>query len=86
MEGQMKSSLLNFVSMIPMFMNMLQVKINYGLSFIPVINISLILNSIIHSEFNIGYFMVMIVSNLVFAIIVIKIISKLYKSDKVLFG
>ena len=86
MEGQMKSSLLNFVSMIPMFMNMLQVKINYGLSFIPVINISLILNSIIHSEFNIGYFVVMIVSNLVFAIIVIKIISKLYKSDKVLFG
>ena len=65
---------------------MMEIELNTTLALIPFINVSLLINQILANAVNMQYFMIMIVSNLVFIYIILKAISKLYKSDKILFS
>ena len=77
---------LTFITFIPMFMSMMGTKINTIFALIPYVNINLLLNDIISGSCNMKYYLLMIVSNLVFSFIILKAITKLYKSDKILFS
>lgn len=85
-EAQNSTQPLAFISMIPMFMSMMGTKLTAVLSLIPFVNINLMLSDIISGEVNAMYFVLMAVSTIVFVMIILKAIAKLYKSDKILFS
>ena len=85
-EAQNSTQPLAFISMIPMFLSMMGTNLNTTLSLIPFVNVNLLLADIISNTVNIQYFLITIVSNIVFIFIVLKAVIKLYKSDKILFS
>ena len=85
-EAQNSSQPLSFLCLVPMFISMMEIELNTTLSLIPFVNVSLLINQILANAVNMQYFMIMIVSNIVFIYIILKAISKLYKSDKILFS
>ena len=85
-EAQSAIEPLTIVNMIPMFMSMFGTKLDTTMSLIPFININLMLSDIISNTVNIQYFMLTIISNIVFIYIALNAIVKLYKSDKILFS
>lgn len=85
-EAQNSSQPLSFLCLIPMFISMMEIELNTTLALIPFINVSLLINQILSNSVNMQYFMIMVVSNITFIYIILKAISKLYKSDKILFN
>ncbi len=85
-EAQNSSQPLSFLCLIPMFISIMGIELNTTLALIPFINVSLLINQIIANSVNMQYFMIMVISNLAFIFILLKAISKLYKSDKILFS
>ena len=85
-EAQNSTQPLAFVSMIPMFLSMMGTKLDSTLALIPFVNVNLLLSDIISNTVNMQYFMITIISNFVFVFIVMKAVSKLFKSDKILFS
>ena len=84
-EAQNKAQPLAFITMIPMFISMMGIKIDFKLSLIPFINVNLLMSEIIANTLNINYYIISLLSNTVFTLIILKLIDKLYKSDKILF-
>jgi len=85
-EAQNSSQPLSFLCLIPMFISMMEVELNSVLALIPFINVSLLTNQVLSNSVNMQYFMIMVISNIAFIYIILKAISKLYKSDKILFS
>ena len=85
-EAQNSTQPLAFISLIPMFISMMGTKLNLTLSLIPFINVNLLLNEIISNSVNMKYFALSMLSNIVFIFAVLKAVTKLYKSDKILFS
>ena len=85
-EAQSATGPISVLAMIPMFMVMMGTQLNTTLACIPFINVALILNDIMANTVNIQYLLITIVSNIVFIVIALKAIAKLYKSDKILFS
>ena len=85
-EAQNSTQPLAFITMIPMFLSMMGTKLDMILSMIPFVNVNLLLSDIISNAVNMQYFMITIISNIVFIIIVMKAVIKLFKSDKILFS
>ena len=85
-EAQSAIEPLTIVNMIPMFMSMFGTKLDTTISLIPFININLMLSDIISNTVNMQYFILTIISNIVFIYIALNAIVKLYKSDKILFS
>ena len=85
-EAQNSTQPLAFISLIPMFISMMGTKLNLTLSLIPFINVNLLLNEIISNSVNMKYFTLSMLSNIVFIFAVLKAVTKLYKSDKILFS
>ncbi len=85
-EAQNTTQPLTFLSIIPMFLSMMGTKLNFTLSLIPFVNVNLLLSDIISNTVNMRYFMITVVSNIVFIFIVMKAVIKLFKSDKILFS
>ena len=85
-EAQNSSQPLSFLCLVPMFISMMEIELNTTLALIPFVNVSLLINQILANAVNMQYFMIMIVSNIAFIYIILKAISKLYKSDKILFS
>ena len=85
-EAQSAIEPLTIVNMIPMFMSIFGTKLDTTISLIPFININLMLSDIISNTANIQYFILTIISNIVFIYIALRAIVKLYKSDKILFS
>ena len=85
-EAQNSSQPLSFLCLVPMFISMMEIELNTTLALIPFVNVSLLINQILANAVNMQYFMIMVVSNIVFIYIILKAISKLYKSDKILFS
>ena len=85
-EAQNSSQPLSFLCMIPMFITLMGIELDLKLALIPFVNVSLLINQIMANSVNMQYFMAMILSNLVFITIILRAISKLYKSDKILFS
>lgn len=85
-EAQNSTQPLAFVSLIPMFLTMMGTKLSASLAAVPFINVYLLLNDIISNTVNMQFFAIVAASTIVFIFIVLKAVTKLYKSDKILFS
>ena len=85
-EAQNSTQPLSFLCLIPMFISMMKIEFTTTFAIIPFINVSLLIEQVLVNTVNMQYFMIMVVSNIAFIYIVLKAISKLYKSDKILFS
>lgn len=86
-EAQIKLSILSYLSMIPMFTNILSITpdtIFYYL--IPIVNCVQILMDIFSNNYNILYILITLISTIIISAITIYLVIKKYKSEKVLFG
>ena len=88
-EAQSALTPLIFTVMIPMFLEILDIKLNSCLSLIPVISHTMLLEQVICNTLTtttiINIFL-MFTSTILITIIIIKIITKVYKSEKILFS
>ena len=88
-EAQSALTPLSFTVMIPMFLEILDIKLNSYLSLIPVISHTMLLEQVICNTLTtttiINIFL-MFTSTILITIIIIKIITKVYKSEKILFS
>lgn len=88
-EVQSALTPLSFTVMIPMFLEILDIKLNSCLSLIPVISHTMLLEQVICNTLTtttiINIFL-MFTSTILITIIIIKIITKVYKSEKILFS
>lgn len=85
-EAQSALTPVNFITMIPMFFNILDIKLNYGISFLPIVSHTMLLDCAINNNLNIGYFLISFISTIIYSFIVVQVITKMYKSERVLFA
>lgn len=88
-EAQSALTPLSLLSMIPMFLELMGVELTTALAFVPGVNHSMLLNTIICS--NIGSqdyinIIITLVSTVVYTLVVVKYLSKIYKSEKIIFA
>ncbi len=84
-EAQSMLTPLSFVVMVPMFMDILGIKMNYFFSLIPIINHTLLINQIFIGKIDTLNLLLMFLSTIICIILIIKYLTKLYKSEKILF-
>ncbi|MBQ6495170.1 MAG: ABC transporter permease [Bacilli bacterium] len=85
-EAQSSSQVLNVITIIPMMISIMGIKITSFFYLIPIINYVQILMDIFSKEFNILNIFIVLISSIIYVIIVIYIITRQYKEEKVLFG
>ena len=86
-EAGIKLGFLQYLSMIPVFTNMLSIKTESLVYYaIPIVNSVQSLMDIFSNNFNVTNILVTIISTLVLSLITIFIIIKKYNQEKVLFG
>ena len=71
---------------VPMFIEMLNIKLNGFLNFIPILNHSFVLNDIFSGNINILNIIIVLISSIMYSVILIYIIIREYKSEKILFN
>ena len=84
-EAQSKLQILSFVSIIPMFAQLVDVK-SVILDYIPLVNCGLALNKVLTNTFTIDSLIIMLVTTIIYTVLIIIYISKQYKSEDTLFG
>ena len=77
---------ISLVTCIPMFLEMLNINISGVLSFIPIINHTIVINNILTSSININNILITIISSIIYIIVLLLFINKMYKSEKILFN
>ena len=86
-EAGIKLSILQYVSMIPMFTNILSISTDSVIYYaIPIVNCVQILMDIFSNNFNTLNILVTIISTLILSCITVFLIIKKYNQEKVLFG
>lgn len=85
-EAQSALTPISLVTCIPMFLEMLNINISGLLSFIPIINHTIVINNILTSSININNILITIISSIIYIIVLLLFINKMYKSEKVLFN
>ena len=88
-EAQSALTPVSFLTMVPMFMNILEVKLNYAIACIPIVSQTMLLDTAINSTFtgnNLMYLLVSFVTTILYSLVLLKIITMMYKNEKVLFG
>lgn len=88
-EAQSALTPINFITMVPMFFNILGINLSLGLSFVPVVSHTLLINECLTIGFESNsylYLVIMFISTIIYSIVIIKIINKMYKSEKILFS
>ena len=84
-EAQTNSSAIMFLGMISMFKGILNMKSAGALLFVPLANCGVILDDIFFSNFDIKNILIVLGVSIVYIIIILKYISKQYKSEETLF-
>lgn len=85
-EAQSALTPLTFISFFPgMIAFMMNIKVTNATAIIPFLNNSLIFREIVDGNFNLLHIILMVVSSFIFIGLVLKLIIKQYKSEKVLF-
>lgn len=84
-EAQSATNPLQFLVMAPMLLEVAEVENNFVLSIIPVIGQGMLLNDLFSNSVAFLNVVAMFISSVIFIVILISIISKQYKSEKVLF-
>ena len=88
-EAQSALTPISFLNMIPMFFDILEVNLSTATAFIPVVNHTMLVNDILTIGFlnnSVLHLIIMFISTLIYSFIIIKIITKMYKSEKILFS
>jgi len=88
-EAQSALTPVSFMNMIPMFFDILEVDLTSAISLIPIVSHTMIVNDILTIGFannTVFLILIMFVSTLIYSFIIIKIITKMYKSEKILFS
>ena len=85
-EAQSALTPISLVTCIPMFLEMLNINISGLLSFIPIINHTIVINNILTSSININNILITMVSSIIYIIVLLLFINKMYKSEKILFN
>jgi sodium transport system permease protein len=85
-EAQSSSQVLSILTVIPMMISIIGIKINTIYYLIPVANYVQLLMDIFSKNFNYLNILIVLLSSIIYVIIVISYIIFQYKSEKVLFG
>lgn len=88
-EAQSALTPISFLNMVPMIFDILEVKISTIIAFVPVVNHTMLVNNILTIGFvsnTMIHIIIMIISTLVYSFVIIKIITKMYKNEKILFS
>ncbi len=85
-EAQSKTQVLSFISMIPMFINMLDINLDKIIYFIPICNYAEALMKIFNGKIHFINIVVVFLSSIIYIAFIIKIIINQYKEEKVLFA
>mgnify|MGYP003319849555 CR=1 FL=1 len=85
-EAQAAGQTLELVSMIPMFIQILNVSSSTAFYLIPILSHSTILMDLYTGNINYMNLIITIVSSIVYAVIIFTFLIKKFKSEKVLFG
>ena len=85
-EAQSMSSMLNMLTVIPMFISLLGMEISKWYYLIPILNYTQVLMDIFSGNFDIMAIMMVIVSSIVYVVLVIAYILSRYRTEKVLFN
>lgn len=84
-EAQSALQPIQFLGMIPLFLPMFEVENSLIISIIPLVGQGMLLNELFSMGVNYLYVISSFISSIIFIVLVIAIISKQYKSEKVLF-
>ena len=84
-EAQSACQFLNIISIIPMFVGLVELKINYLYYLIPICNYEQIILDIFTNNLNYINVILTILSTFIFIIVVLTIVIKAYNSEKILF-
>jgi sodium transport system permease protein len=85
-EAQSKSGIITMLTMIPMFTTLLEIELNAMYYLIPVINITQSINDLFLNNYNLLNIIITIISTIIYSIILVTIIIKLYNTDKILYS
>ena len=85
-EAQSMCSMLNIVTVIPMFISLLGMNISYWYYLIPIVNYTQILLDIFSGNVDIISILMVVISSIVYVILVIFYILKQYKYEKIFFS
>ena len=85
-EAQSALTPISLVTCIPMFLEMLNINISGVVSFIPIINHTIVINNILTNSININNILITIISSIIYIIVLLLFINKMYKSEKILFN
>lgn len=85
-EAQSKVQILNFLSLIPMFVSLLEVNLSKFYYLIPICNYIQVLMDIFDNKASIVNILIVFISSVVYIFIIIRAIIAQYKSEKVLFA
>lgn len=85
-EAQSSSQVLSILTVIPMMVSLIGIKINTIYYLIPIANYVQLLMDIFSKNYNYLNILIVLISSIIYVIVVISYIIKQYKSEKVLFG
>lgn len=84
-EAQSTLTPVSLLTCFPMFLQMLDIKLGNYLYFIPMFNHSFVLNDIFLGNMNINNILITTITSIIYSLILIYIIIKEYRSEKILF-
>ncbi len=85
-EAQSKTQVLNFLCLAPMFISLLGLETSKYFYFIPICNYIQTLLDLFNNNINLMNVFIVFASSILYIVIIINIIIKLYKSERVLFA
>ena len=85
-EAQTALTPISLVTCIPMFLEMLSINIGGVLSFIPIINHTIVINEMLLGNINISSIIITIISSCAYIVLLIMYIVREYNREKILFG
>ena len=85
-EAQSMCSVLNMLTMIPMFVSLLGIEIQKWYYLIPILNYTQVLMDIFSAKFNVLSILMVIISSILYVVIVLVYILRQYRTEKVLFN
>lgn len=85
-EAQSALTPISLITCVPMFLKLLNININGALAFIPIINHTIVVNEILTGTININSIIITIISSIIYIILLMIFINKMYKSEKILFS
>lgn len=85
-EAQTALTPISLVTCLPMFLEMLSINIGGVLSFIPIINHTIVINEMLLGNINISSIIITIISSCAYIVLLIMYIVREYNREKILFG